>query len=395
MKILAVQETDWIKRGPHQQHHLLERISTKGHTVHVIDFEYLWNYEKNPKRIRRTQVLKPKNQVISDAEITLIRPTIIKLPIIDKLSILFLHKKAIQKELDSFQPDVVIAFGILNASIARKECKKRNIPFVYYLIDHLHTLLPNKSMQLVAKRVEQKTLAGADKILVINKGLKDYCIEMGAKEENIDVIPAGVDLERYDPTIQAPDLKEKYGIKDDDTILFFMGWIYDFSGMKEVAEELSKNDDEHLKLMIVGDGDLYQFLQEFRDKNKLENRLLLTGKVPFEEIPRYLSLADICLLPAYKNEIMENIVPIKMYEYMAMGKPVISTMLPGIQKEFGMDSGVLYEKNSERCLTKAIDLIHQNTAKQNGEQARLFVSRYDWEKIINHIEKNIFAVLKE
>ena len=49
----------------------------------------------------------------------------------------------------------------------------------------------------------------------------------------------------------------------------------------------------------------------------------------------------ICLLPAHKNEIMMNIVPIKIYEYMAMGKPVIATKLPGLVKEFGEDSGIL------------------------------------------------------
>ncbi len=70
-----------------------------------------------------------------------------------------------------------------------------------------------------------------------------------------------------------------------------------------------------------------------KSEKNLNGKLILTGKIPFEEIPKHIAAADICLLPAYKNEIMMNIVPIKIYEYMAMGKPVIATNLPGILKE--------------------------------------------------------------
>ncbi|TRZ89279.1 MAG: glycosyltransferase [Methanosarcinales archaeon] len=97
----------------------------------------------------------------------------------------------------------------------------------------------------------------------------------------------------------------------------FMGWIYEFSGMKEVAESISTTDNEKIKLMIVGEGDLYEPLLKMKSEKNLDGRLILTGKVPFADIPKYLAAADICLLPAYKNEIMMNIVPIKIYEYMA------------------------------------------------------------------------------
>jgi glycosyltransferase involved in cell wall biosynthesis len=121
-----------------------------------------------------------------------------------------------------------------------------------------------------------------------------------------------------------------------------MGWIYDFSGMKEVAESLSRNDNENIKLMIVGEGNLYKLLNKMKSGNNLNEKLILTGKISFEEIPKHIASADICLLPAYKNEIMMNIVPIKIYEYMAMGKPVIATNLPGLKKKFGNNNGIIY-----------------------------------------------------
>ena len=204
MKLLVLQETDWIKRGPHQQHHLLDMMALRGHEIHVIDYDYLWK----------------------DADITLIRPGMIK-----------------------------IAFGILNAYLGMRQAKKNNIPFVYYLIDHLQTLLPGEFKRSIAKRFENATLKGADKILVINKGLKDYAVEMGGDMNKISVIPAGVDFDKFNPQVDGSEIREKYGIKKDDTLLFFMGWIYEFSGMKEVAESISSTNNGKIKLMIVGERD--------------------------------------------------------------------------------------------------------------------------------------------
>ena len=95
---------------------------------------------------------------------------------------------------------------------------------------------------------------------------------------------------------------------------FFMGWLYHFSGLKEVARELAKIKDQYpkIKLFIVGDGDAYENLKELREHAlDLEDRMILAGKQPFEKIPQLIAAADICLLPAYDNEIMHYIVPIK------------------------------------------------------------------------------------
>ena len=386
MKILAIQETDWIKRGPHQQHHLLERMSRKGHEVKVIDFEYLWRDGKKQRRIQVRQEFNPPSHIIDDTNITLIRPGIIRVPLIDKMSIFFSHKKEIRKELDEFKPDVVIGFGILNANISLKECKKRDIPFIYYLIDQLHVLLPNDPIREIAKRYEKETLRNADRILVINQGLKDYCTEMGADIDRIKIISTGVDLDVFDSSIEAPDLKREYGIKNEDIVLFFMGWIYEFSGMKEVAKDLVNHDHENVKLMIVGEGDLYDYLCKFRNEQGLGEKLILTGKVPFKKIPLYISMASICLLPAYHNEIMENIVPIKIYEYMAMKKPVISTKLPGIVKEFGYGNGIQYISGPEEVFQKMKELIEMNEIGREGQKARNFVQDLEWDKIVTEFE---------
>ncbi len=386
MRILVLQETDWIKRGPHQQHHLMDRMALRGHEVHVIDYEYLWKEDKDRKIITGRKEIKHAYKIFKDADITLIRPGMIRISCLDYASIVYFHNQEIKKQIREFKPDVIIAFGILNAYLGMRQAKKNNIPFVYYLIDHLHTLLRGRFKRTIAKQFEKNTLKGADKILVINKGLRDYAAEMGGDINKISIIPAGVDPERFNPHVDGSAIREKYGIKKDEVLLFFMGWIYEFSGMKEVAESLSTTDYEKIKLMIVGEGDLYEPLVRMKSEKNLDGRFILTGRVPFGDIPKYLAAADICLLPAHKNEIMMNIVPIKIYEYMAMGKPVIATELPGIEKEFGFDGGINYIENPSDALEKSMWLKMTNKIEYEGKKAYSYVQDLTWDNITNSFE---------
>ena len=74
MKLLVLQETDWIKRGPHQQHHLMDRMALRGHEIHVIDYDYLWKDDKDKKMITGRKEIRGAYKIFEDADITLIRP---------------------------------------------------------------------------------------------------------------------------------------------------------------------------------------------------------------------------------------------------------------------------------------------------------------------------------
>ena len=219
---------------------------------------------------------------------------------------------------------------------------------------------------------------------------------MGAPREKTGVIRAGIDLDHYDPSkIQGDSIREQYGIAKNDLVLFFMGWLYHFSGLKEVAQELAKVKDQfpNLKLFIVGDGDAYEDLIHIREQLHLENCMIFAGKQPFTKIPQLISAADICLLPAYDNEIMHDIVPIKMYEYMAMGKPIVSTKLYGVMKEFGENHGLVYVDTPQKVLNEAISIINSGNITSIGQEARKFVASNSWKNITDSFEIKIKELL--
>lgn len=388
MKILVVQESDWIQRGPHNSHHLMERLSVKGHEIRVIDYEILWKENNTKKGLVSTRIIFYKqHKSIEDGNIMVIRPPIVKLPVLNYVSLLYTHYIEIKKQIKSFKPDIIIGLGILNANISIRLAKKYNIPFVYYIMDLLHGLVPQKIFQSLAAHIERSNMRNADRVVSVNEGLREYTISMGASKERTEVIRTGVDFNHFNHSIDGKPIREKYGIKEDDIVLFFMGWLYTFSGLKELALEVSKySGSPKIKLLILGDGDLWDTLQDIEGSKSLEKKIITIKWQQYKDVPKYLSAADICLLPAYVNDIMKYIVPIKIYEYMAMGKPVIATRLYGLTKEFGENNGVIYIDKNTGVLNKVNSLLKSQDLEREGKKSLKFIEYNNWDNITEELE---------
>ncbi len=392
MNILVVQESNWLTRNPHQQHHLMERITARGHSIRVIDYDIDWKKGNGSGLLSPRTVYENVHKILPDISIQVIRPSSLNVPVLEYPALMITHHREIIRQIDEFKPDVIIAFGILNAWIAARLAHRHSIPFIYYWIDALDTLIPEKLFQMLGRILEKQTLHNSKKVIGINKTLREYAINLGANPDNTALIGAGIDLDRFNPAIDGSAIRSIYGITKDDIVLFFMGWLYTFSGLKEVALELSRSRDcfPYLKILIVGDGDALSDLQRIRHENHMSDALILTGKQPYEKIPEFIAASDICILPADpKEKIMQDIVPIKMYEYMAMGKPVISTKLPGIMREFGEGNGVLYADSPEKVPVTAYAIAANGSIKDHGNSAREYVQDLDWDTITGVFELTI------
>ncbi len=395
MKILIVQDTDWKLRNPYQQVHIAERMVLRGHEIRVIDYEILWQTEGRKELLSKREIHEV-SRIFPEVKIPVIRPSILKIPVLDYVSMLLTYSKEIKQQILEFKPDIIMGNDILTTWLAFRAAKRNNIPTLFYSIDIDYRLIPQKFLQPLGKFIESWNIRNSDLVLSINEGLREYTIRMGAPREKTGVIRAGIDLDHYDPSkIQGDSIREQYGIAKNDLVLFFMGWLYHFSGLKEVAQELAKVKDQfpNLKLFIVGDGDAYEDLIHIREQLHLENCMIFAGKQPFTKIPQLISAADICLLPAYDNEIMHDIVPIKMYEYMAMGKPIVSTKLYGVMKEFGENHGLVYVDTPQKVLNEAISIINSGNITSIGQEARKFVASNSWKNITDSFEIKIKELL--
>ena len=389
MKILVVQESDWLKRNPHQQHHLMDRMSIRGHEVKVIDYPIDWPKDDNEGFKFEREVVDNVYKIDERASVQVIRPGFIKKPVLNYISLYYSHKNEIKYQIENFKPDVIVSLGLLNAYAASKLAKKYNIHHVYYLIDVLYALIPEKTFQSFGKYINKKAIKNSTKVITINQKLSELAVKLGASREETILIDAGIDFNSYDPNLDSSSIKQEYNIKDDDVVLFFMGFIYDFAGMKELAIKLAQERDNYpnYKLLIVGDGDAYEDLLQIQKDYNLQDQLILTGRQSFERIPEFLSSASFCLLPAYiDEEIMQDIVPIKIYEYLAMEKVVIASELPGISTEFGYNHGVEYFQQPSEVLAKAESIIQSGKYDEIAKTGREYVKDNDWEVITDKFE---------
>lgn len=396
MNILIIQETDWLKPYSGQQHHLAEMMTLRGHEVRVIDYNLHWKTRGRKGLISKREVFKDVSNVYEGARVTVIRPGIIHLPLLAYVSVAFSHRREIRRQLREFRPDVIVGFGIMDSYVAAGMTRKSTIPFIYYWVDVLHSLIPSKALQPIGEIVERAALRKSDRVLANCERLKDYVLRMGAPNGRTGVVSEGIDLARFEPTVDGNKMRERFGLNNEDLVLFFMGWLYSFSGLKEVAWDLCKMENRKVKLLIVGKGDRYEELEKMSRTPELKGRLLLAGEWPYLEMPSFVAASDICLLPAYQDEkVMQHIVPIKVYEYLAMGKPVVSTRLPGVVAEFGEGNGVVYVDRPEDVVAKAIELADGGSVKDLGIKARRFVEKNDWSTITDEFERVLEEAIVE
>ncbi len=199
MNILVVQESDWLTRNPHQQHHLMERLAARGHSIRVIDYDIDWKKESRGGMSSPRTVYNDVQKIIPEVSIQVIRPASLRVPVLEYPVLMVTHRREILRQIEEFKPDFIIGFGILNAWIASRLARNHKIPFIYYWIDALDTLIPEKLFQMFGRTLEKQTIRNSVKIISINKKLRDTVIALGADSGNSPVIGAGIDLERFNP----------------------------------------------------------------------------------------------------------------------------------------------------------------------------------------------------
>src|SRR6266581_4403225 len=198
MRILATQETDWISRNPIVHHRLLEWLSTHGADVTVIDYDIDWAAKAGPLLQRRHE-FAGIHKYFADSRIRLIRPGMIRIGLIARLSWLFGNWRELRTIFRNAKPDVVVAYGISNALVTLAASRAAGRPFVYHVMDALHTHAESFPVRAIARFIESLTMRHADRVVVVSHGLARYAAGMGAPPDRLTVIPIGVRRVDADP----------------------------------------------------------------------------------------------------------------------------------------------------------------------------------------------------
>lgn len=228
---------------------------------------------------------------------------------------------------------------------------------------------------------EQKTLYGCEEVLKNVKTVatvSNYissCIKKGApvlRDNQIQVWRNCVDSERFgstENTMKSKQLREEYGIKDDEIVALYTGRLSPEKGIKELLLAFKDCNMEKLRLVIAGgyfSGDkkiknVYE--DELRQlTEKIGKRIIFTGFVDYHEIPDLYMMSDFVVIPSIWNDP----APLTVIETITSGKPLITTKSGGIPEYANEKCAILLERDSALIenLRNAIILLSVDDKKR-------------------------------
>ena len=371
MKILITSIVD-LKKSQHNRPHQFVRYLSKKHEVTVLSINDWWKGGQDN--------LESYSSEFSDIFTRIDYYYLTEKKVSPILQELLFQKKI--KELLKEDFDVHLNYNTL---ISGYEAAKR-VKTVYDIADDLGAMI-KESPQIprllrpfgggFGGLMTRKNIGRAEKVTVTTDMLKrTYNIPDGKCE----VIPNGVDTNLFR---NYGNTKEELSLEGFN--IGYVGVLREWVDLEPVF--LALKDLDGINMVVVGKEGNFNENVKLAKKCGVSDRVIFTGMVPYSLVPKYISAMDVCLIPFKVNAISENALPLKLFEYMACEKPVISTDLPGVKAV--ADNKVRYAVNEKEYKEKIVELYKsKGLRREMGETGRVFVEgNYDWVKIVERMEK--------
>ena len=220
------------------------------------------------------------------------------------------------------------------------------------------------------------------KIVVITENLKEILIQKGIDGNKIFVAPDGVDLKDFEVKESKEECRKKLNLPLDKNLILYTGHLYKWKGVETLALA-SKFLSEKELIVIVGGIKWYlSDFKKFVKKNNLE-KVLVLGHKDYSQIPFYLKAADCLILTGTQNyETSKSYTsPMKMFEYMVLGRPIVASDLPSFREILNENNCIFVKADDPENLAKGIKKVLDNRELANkiSKQAYKDVQKYTWD----------------
>jgi len=303
--------------------------------------------------------------------------------------------KRIGEAIEAERPDVIHAHSpSLNAMPALKEARRHGIPMVYEVrafwedaaVDH-GTFAEGSLKYRVSRHLETEVFRKADAIFTICEGLRGDIAARGIPAEKITIIPNCVDADAFAPLARDAELADQLGATGK-RVFGFIGSFYNYEGLELLLESFARALDAGMdaKLLLVGGGPEFEAVKRKAEELGLAGPVIITGKVPHEEVNRYYSLIDVLVYPRLSMRLTELVTPLKPLEAMAMGKVVAGSDVGGIKElvTHGHD-GFLFRAGDQNALSRQLKELAddgRNLSEISVNAMRTVREKHDWRKAV-------------
>lgn len=230
----------------------------------------------------------------------------------------------------------------------------------------LYSAIDFKEGSEFSKLAGEKMISFADDITVSNQFLQNYfggVIVPHCRDANI------LNPEKFDKNL----LREKYGIGQENKVVMFLGTPTVHKGVEILIDAMTLLPDTNFMLCIVGLDESNEYCKGLKQYaiDKLNSRFKMFGLIPFNKVPELLTIADIVVIPQKKGLATFGQLPAKVFDAMAMAKPIIATDVSDLP-EILDGCGIIIEPNNSDQIADRIKYIfdHVEESAQMGTNAR-------------------------
>jgi len=259
-----------------------------------------------------------------------------------------------------------------------------------------HSIL-NRILVSFIRKAEKMATRYSDRVVSVTPQIATYLIQdFHCQADKVKVIGNGVNTKIFQPIYDEKLLwswRKKLGIKKEDVVIAFIGNLALWQGVNILIESAFQllSNRENLKFLIVGGGLLRGSLEKRVSNSIYEKKFIFTGMIEYEKIPILINIADICVAPFIsKRNRTTGVSPLKVFEYMACGKPIVCSRIEGL--EFIEQEGVgrLIPPEDVMSLQEGlIDLIKnpQKRIMMGNKGLQIVCERFSWESRVTQIEE--------
>ena len=267
--------------------------------------------------------------------------------------------------------------GILevNAPLIEEQKKHRELPF-----------------EEEAQKIAESVFKNADAMIAVSPGVAQYLETFENVKGRVHIIANGVALDRFAPAAENNAKRLANLTACQGATIGFLGTLKPWHGLATLVDAwaILRQRSENVRLLIVGDGPEYESLHQNIKSLGLLDYVQFTGAVLPEEVPNWLAQMDIAVAP-YPNMEHFYFSPLKIYEYMAAGIPVIATRVGHLDTVVTHEhNGILVEAENPMEMADCISNLLKDTLKlqQLGKAARQTAeNEHSWLSVVERILK--------
>lgn len=280
-------------------------------------------------------------------------------------------------------PDILVASALVPKLFGAKVILDLHDPMPELMTTIFHAGPDAKSVQLL-KRLERWSIGQADLVITVNIACRRIFSNRSCRAEKIAVVMNSPDSQIF----PFRNVREQNGFGQPGSkpfVIMYHGSLVERNGLEVAIDALERvrKTVPMAVLHIFGAATdfLERMMKKVRDKN-LESTVRYFGPKRLEDLVTAIDSCDIGVIPNHRNAFTEINTPTRIFEYLALGKPVIAPSTPGIQDYFGQESLLFFEPGDPDDLAKQIEFAssHPDEVLEIARLGQQVFREHTWER---------------